>query len=79
VSGLVNVVFIYNSSLKMVALLSNCSTVDQRDVILFCDQKELKRLKLITEFYAHLSVHGEPIFKNVPTRWYFFCTVFCSL
>jgi hypothetical protein len=32
----------------MVALISNCSTVDQRDVIIFCDQ-ELKHLKLITE------------------------------
>jgi hypothetical protein len=31
------------------------------------------------EFYAHQSVHRESIFKNVPTRWHFFCTVFYSL
>jgi len=49
VSGLVSVVFIYKSSLKMVALISKCSTVDQQDVIIFCDQKELKHLKLMTE------------------------------
>jgi len=46
VSGLVSIAFIYKSSLKMVALLSNCSVVDQRDVIFFSGQKELKHLKL---------------------------------
>jgi hypothetical protein len=33
VSGLVNAVFVYISSLKMEALLSNCTVVEQRAVI----------------------------------------------
>jgi len=41
----------------MVALLLNCSAVDQRDVILFffCDQKKLKHLKLITERQRNMA------------------------
>ena len=57
VSGLVSVVFIYKSSLKMVALLSNCSAVDQRDVILFCDL-ELKHSKTYNRMLSQYGEHG---------------------
>jgi len=35
VSGLVSVTFVYKSSVKMAALLSNCTAVEQRAVIQF--------------------------------------------
>jgi len=58
VSGLVSFVFIYKSSLKMVALILNCSTVDQQDVILFCDQKELKTSETYYRMLAQYGEHG---------------------
>jgi hypothetical protein len=35
-----------------------------------------KTLRNIHEFYVHLSVHRESIFKNVPTGWHFFVQYF---
>jgi len=51
----------------MVALLSNCSYVDQRDAILFCNKKELKHLKLITECQCNMV-------NTAGTRKMFFCS-----
>jgi hypothetical protein len=42
VSGLVSVVFVYKSSLKMAALLSNCTILEQRAVISFLWSKDVK-------------------------------------
>jgi hypothetical protein len=51
VSGLVSVLFVYKSSLKMAAPLSHCNVAEQRAVIRFsfCGQKALKHLKFMGE------------------------------
>ena len=55
VSGLVSVVFVYKSSLKLVALLLNCAFVEQQAVIcFFCHQKALNHLKVIEESYQDM-------------------------
>jgi len=48
VSDLVNVVFVYKSTLKFASLLPNCTIVEQSAVIgSFFGQKALKQLKFV--------------------------------
>ena len=49
-SGLVNVVFVYKSTLKFASLLSNCTVVEHSAVIrFFFGQKASKQLKFVEE------------------------------
>ena len=49
VSGLVSVVFVYKSSLKMAEPFSNCTDVEQRALIRFLWSDGIKVLKFVRE------------------------------
>jgi hypothetical protein len=49
VSGLVGVIFVYKSSLYLMAMLSKCAVEKQRDVIRFYGQNTVKHMKFTGE------------------------------
>jgi hypothetical protein len=53
VSGVVNVVFVYKSSLKAAAPPSNCSIVEERAMIRF-SQKALRVVKFVGEYLGSM-------------------------